>query len=277
MARRFAIFTMAAVALGLGAPIAYAGNGCIKAAKAEYRECGADCKEAYQVAKDACLNRDHECVDICRAYRAVCIDATGLEAALDVCGDDRETAIANCKALYGPDTPERDQCIDNAQVEAFQCRDLARETYRPAVKLCRKGFTACAKACPPGAGPVEDPKACKLAAKGTYKTCRTDCREDFQVAKDACFNRDHDCVETCRSQRQTCKDPVLATRDAAIDACNTTRAQAIAACNGDDTCIDQAQVVAFQCRDQAREDARPGLQACRAAFKTCVTACPPQS
>ena len=42
-------------------------------------------------------------------------------------------------------------------------------------------------------------------------------------------------------------------------------------------CIEQARVVAFQCRDQAREDAKPGFAACRAGFKTCVQACPPAS
>jgi hypothetical protein len=34
-------------------------------------------------------------------------------------------------------------------------------------------------------------------------------------------------------------------------------------------------VVAFQCRDAARERARPALKACRAQFRACAEACPP--
>jgi hypothetical protein len=46
-------------------------------------------------------------------------------------------------------------------------------------------------------------------------------------------------------------------------------------CNGDPMCIEQAEVAAFQCRDDARNAARPGFASCRAGFKSCVQACPP--
>jgi hypothetical protein len=77
--------------------------------------------------------------------------------------------------------------------------------------------------------------------------------------------------------RQACKESVQANLDAAIAVCRANKQAAIAACNGDDACIDQAQAVAFQCRDDAREAAKPGFAACRQAFKTSVQGSPPAS
>lgn len=247
---------------------------CIKTSAGEYNECKDDCKAAYQSAKDACSNKDHVCVEACREERAECREATGFDAAIDACNDAKEAAIANCKVLYASGTVERDTCIDNAQLVAFQCRDQARENSKDALKACRTAFRGCVGVCPPGAGPVVDPKLCRSEAKDAFKACYATCREDFQVAKDACRNRDHACVEVCRADRQVCKAPIQATLDAALADCKATKLAAIALCNGDDACIDQAQAVAFVCRDDAHEAARPGLLACRQAFKTCVQACP---
>jgi hypothetical protein len=250
---------------------------CIKAASVEYKECKGVCKEDFQTAKDACINKDHVCVEACREERADCRDATGFDAAIDVCNDAQQDAIANCKQIYPPDTADRDQCIDNAQLAGFQCRDQVREDNKVELKACRTAFKACRGACPPGSGPADDPKQCRLDAKAEYKTCGAACREDFQIGKDACRNLDHDCVEACRADRDACKDPVQASLDAAVAQCKATKQAAIAACNGDDACIDQAQAVAFQCRDAAREAAKPGFEACRQAFKTCVQGCPAAS
>jgi TPP-dependent indolepyruvate ferredoxin oxidoreductase alpha subunit len=63
--------------------------------------------------------------------------------------------------------------------------------------------------------------------------------------------------------------------DAAVAQCKATLQAAKAACNGDPTCIEQVEVVAFQCRDDARDAAKPGFASCRAGFKSCVQACPP--
>jgi len=260
-----------AVAGAFAAPGWAGGVGqCITMASDEYKECKSDCKEAFQAAKDACTNKDHVCVDACREGRASCIEDTGLEVAIDACNDGREVAVATCKSIYGPDTPERDQCIDNAQLDAFQCRDGAREAAKPSLVDCRKGFKACRDVCPAGAGPVVDVKQCRLDATVAYKACQAACREDFQLDKDACRNLDHDCVESCRTARELCKDPVQATLETAVAACKTTRDAVVALCNGEDGCIDQAQAVAFQCRDAAREVAQPGFTACRDAFKACV-------
>lgn len=266
---RIAVGVALATALA-GPAVAGPVGQCVKAAVAEYLECKATCKEAAQAARDACANRDHVCVDACREGRATCIEETGREAGIEACNAVRDAAVANCKTIYGPGTPERDQCIDNAQLAAFLCRDGVREQTAAAVRACHTGFRACRRTCPPGAGPVTDPAQCRRDAATELRACLTACREDVQLAKDACRNLDHDCVEQCRSDRKTCTDPVRAALDTAVAACKATRDAAVAACNGDDACIDQAQAVAFQCRDAAREAARPGLRACRDAFRACV-------
>ncbi len=277
-----AVLTAALLAT-LGSPAAATTKECLRAARAEYADCKATCKEEFQTAKDACHNRDHACVEVCRAERSECVDATGLAADLQACEDARDAAVANCKALYPSGSPERDQCIDNAQVQAFVCRDAAREQNKPELKACRTAFRACVRACPAGAGPVESPAVCLRNAKDAYTACLAECREDYQIAKDACRNRDHECVEACRVQRHDCRAPIRAQLEADIAACNATRDAAIQTCRDQnppdspelDACIDQAQVVAFQCRDQARENAKPGFAACRADFRACVQACPP--
>ncbi len=75
-----------------------------------------------------------------------------LAADIAACNATRETAIQNCRDLYPNDPVALDQCIDNAQVEAFQCRDTAREARRPDIENCRALFRACAQACPPPQG-----------------------------------------------------------------------------------------------------------------------------
>ena len=56
------------------------------------------------------------------------------------------------------------------------------------------------------------------------RRCRGDCREDFQVDKDACRNLDHDCVENCRADRNDCNEPVQDQLDADVAACRATAA-----------------------------------------------------
>ena len=270
----------------LAVPAAHA-TLCIDAAIDEFRDCRADCREVFQAAKDACLNRDHACVEVCRAERSECVDATGFEADLEACADAREAAVAQCKSLYPPGN-DRDQCSDNAQVATFQCRDRARELNRDELDACRAAFRTCAAACPPAdpSDPPIDRRACRRTAKAEYKACQAVCREDFQVSKDACRNRDHACVEECREARHACRQPILDQLEADIATlCTAPKAAAIAVCEAThppesealDACIDQAQVVAFQCRDGLREEARPALEVCRTGFRTCVLACPPAS
>jgi hypothetical protein len=271
-------------ALAFGSSSARAGNPCVGDAIETFADCKGDCKEGYQVAKDACLNRDHDCVERCREVRGDCIDQTNLDEDLAACRDTLRAAKQICRDTKPADSPELDQCIDEAQVVAFVCRKTARKTNRPAVTTCRTAFRTCAKACGPPIVTNPDPRQCKLDAKDAYVACKGDCREQFQAQKDLCLNRDHDCVEACRAGRDTCLQPKEDQLDAAIAACNATRASAVQNCENlyppgtdRDTCVMNAQVDAFQCRDQAREDAKPGFDSCRATFQSCATACGPAS
>ena len=275
-----------AVVLSLLAPAgARAGNPCLGEARQQFLESQAQCREDFQTAKDGCLNRDHECVDVCRAQRGVCVETTGLEAALEACNATTRAAKATCRQQNPPDSVALDQCIDQAQVVGFQCRDAAREAARPALDACRVAFGTCARACPPPDPPSEiiDRAQCRRDAKTAYKSCKVTAREEFQFQKDACRNRDHDCVEQCRANRDACREPVEIQLAAATDQCRATRDAAVQNCRAlfadgtaeQDQCIDNAQVSAFQCRDQAHEAARPGLEGCGDGFRTCAEACPP--
>jgi hypothetical protein len=288
-----ALTALAALALMSVVPPAWATNSCKLEAKQNFKDCKADCKEDFQAAKDACLNRDHFCVEVCRAERYECRVATGFDAAIDACNDDLEDAKQECRDNPNnpPGSGNRDACIDAAQIVAFQCRDAAREEGKPKLKLCRKAFALCAQACPPPDPPSSvNPSQCKVDAKNVYVACKNTCIEEFQINKDACRNRDHTCVEGCRENREACRAPVEDELASDIAACNLTlhgdgtleNPGAIETCKSlyaegtpeRDQCIDNAQVDAFQCRDQAREDARPGFQACRDDFRTCAQGCP---
>lgn len=67
------------IALAFAAARAYAGTGnpCIDDAQETFSDCKGDCKEGYQADKDACINKDHQCVEVCRAGRSNCVDANG--------------------------------------------------------------------------------------------------------------------------------------------------------------------------------------------------------
>jgi hypothetical protein len=284
------IAAAAVVVFALSVSAAHAGL-CVGAAAQAKRECKAICQEDYQIAKDACLNRDHACVEVCRTERADCRDAIAirdparpLDEVIAECDATLEIAKQACRDAYLAGTPERDHCIDQAQVVAFQCRDQAREDAKPALKECRRNFKTCAKACPPADPPSSvDPRQCKADAKAAYAACKDACIEDFQLAKDICHNRDHACVELCRDARDVCLQPVIDQLVSDVADCKATRDTEVQNCKDlyadgtpeRHTCIDNAQVKAFQCRDQAREDARPGFEACRQDFQTCALACPP--
>src|SRR5262245_45061960 len=125
---------------------------CLASVRQDYKDCKAGCRENYQLAKDTCMNRDHACVENCRADRQVCrqpiVDA--LNADLAVCNADLEEAKGICRQLYADGTVERDTCIDNAQVVAFLCRKSKRMAARLPLKACRSQFKECVVTnCPP--------------------------------------------------------------------------------------------------------------------------------
>ena len=284
--RLMSLAFIAALLLGAGTALAKTPNPvatCMNEATKDSRICLADVGEANQVATDACLNRNHDCVEVCRANRCDCVDATGLEGALQTCNDSLDAARKQCRALHPKGTPERDACIDPVQVTAFVCRDTAREAAKAAVKLCRTNFKGCGNACgPPDPLDPANVQQCRLDAKAAKAAAKAVCVEDFQLAKDTCKNRDHDCVELCRVTRHDCRAPVLDALEIAKAASRATRDLDVANCRSQfadgtpelDACIDQAQVEAFQRRDAAHEVAWPSLEVCRQAFRTCAQACP---
>jgi hypothetical protein len=124
---------------------------------------------------------------------------------------------------------------------------------------------------------------CVQDAKNEKNLCVAKCQEEFRVDKDACRNVDHDCADACREGFETCVEPFLTKLATDKADCLATLEAAKVTCRGlygagtqeRDTCIDQAQLVTFACRDLARENVASGLIACRDAFRTCIKACPP--
>ena len=285
------VVLVAALVLTTATLASAGGRACVREAKRDAKDCAADCKEGFQTAKDACLNRDHACVEVCRANRAQCRLDTGFDAAIDACNDALEARRASCRA-DNPPGDARDRCIDAAQVDAFECRDSVRELARPLLRQCRREFRACAKACPAPdpSGPPVNPKRCINNAAVVAQACTARCREEFQVAKDDCRNRDHECMEDCREDRNICREPVRAILNADLAECADGRTTGIDGCQTQyppprdppaeisfDQCVDGVQVTAFVCRDDAHEEARPGFLTCRQNFRTCVdTNCPVQ-
>ena len=118
---------------------------CLADAKTAFKECVATCKEDFQTAKDGCRNIDHDCAEGCReVYEGCALTplADLAECKATNCNPPLTRAIENCRALYQKGE-DRDKCIDQAQVVAFQCRDECREAANPLLKACRDDFKTC--------------------------------------------------------------------------------------------------------------------------------------
>ena len=128
---------------------------CVQDAKDERNLCVYKCQEEFRVDKDACRKVDHDCADACRAGFETCVEPflTTLADDKAACQTTLDAAKVTCRSLYGAGTPERDTCIDQAQLVAFECRDTARENVASDLKACRLAFRDCIKACPPPAAP----------------------------------------------------------------------------------------------------------------------------
>jgi hypothetical protein len=127
-------------------------KACVQDARNQLAGCVTLCKEGFLAAKDDCRDIYHPCADACRATRNGCVGEVLI--ALETCKEENcegplETARDLCKVAYPKGSPERDQCIDNAQVVAFQCRDTCREGVAGDLKACRAAFKTCIKECPP--------------------------------------------------------------------------------------------------------------------------------
>ncbi len=127
-------------------------------------------------------------------------------------------------------------------------------------------------------------RECKAEAKEILRTCKTVCKEEFRMDKDECLARDHECAEACRAGRDACLAAILLDLEACIGPCNEAKRADKEVCRSlyerdtveRDRCIDAAQLVAFQCRDECRENVEvgPRTRLCRDVNKACLKACP---
>lgn len=128
---------------------------CVQDAQDEYKECIAVCRETMQVSKDLCRNVDHDCAESCRQAYTECIGPhiEALEGCKDDCEADREDDVQACRDQFGGDPEALDDCVDQAQVQAFMCRDRCREQtqIRAHLTQCRQQLRSCIQACPPPA------------------------------------------------------------------------------------------------------------------------------
>jgi len=153
---------LAAALSFLSAPGLAAGNGslCRDDARQERLLCKMECVETYHVAKDECRKVDHACAEACRASRRVCLDLplAGLAECKEACRETKAAAVAACRETYDAETQAAalDECIDDAQVASFMCRDECREAIdRDEVRTCRKAFRACIRTCPKADGSLD--------------------------------------------------------------------------------------------------------------------------
>jgi len=150
--RMLAVFTAASLLSATGAGGLQSNPQCVRDARLTRKDCAATCDEQFKVSKDSCLNVNHACADACRAGRSTCFDQplSALQSCVAGCNATLDAKTADCRSQFAEGTPERDHCIDDAQVVAFQCRDVCREALdRNALRLCRQAFHACMNACPP--------------------------------------------------------------------------------------------------------------------------------
>ncbi len=127
-------------------------NQCFADARAEAKTCVELCKDDFRADKDSCRNIDHACGDAARDVREACVGGVLLAQAQCVeseCAPYRAD-IESCREQYPVGSPDRDTCVDNAQLLNFQCRDRCRESVQLArtLKACALEFRADIKACP---------------------------------------------------------------------------------------------------------------------------------
>jgi hypothetical protein len=130
---------------------------CLADARAEAKTCVQLCRDDFRAAKDACRNLDHECAEAARELRESCVG--GVLDALAACVAEEcagfAAQIETCRATWPVGDPQRDACVDNAQLLRFQCRDECRESVQlhAALRECRVEFRAAIQEC--GAGSDE--------------------------------------------------------------------------------------------------------------------------
>ena len=265
-----------------GAAAAYVcKDPCVEAARQSYRECRRDAAETLVVSRALCRGRDLACVQACIEGEVNCVAATGFPAALKTCLGDGAAAIQSCLAKFPIQPNKRKQCIDQAQLSTFQCRNDARTSRRQDLARCAVAYRQCATPCGPN-DPPPGSRECLAQALQASNAAVATCNQVAAADKSACLAKDAACVQSCGDLRTACAQPLQTAIDAAIESCEATRRTAVATCVATtppgperDACIETADSTAFVCRDDAREAQAPGLAACTKAYVGCVRACPP--
>jgi len=130
---------------------------CVREAREMQKECRAACRDDFLTEKDLCRNIDPACGDACRTAYASCTAPFSdiLTSCKDTC---RTTYLVERDVCPVAGHPERDACVDEAQVRAFSCRDTCRENrdVRDGRRTCRRARKLCVRACPPP-GPETPP------------------------------------------------------------------------------------------------------------------------
>jgi hypothetical protein len=143
---------------------------CKQNATDSYLACAAQCKSDFIDAKLTCRNIQPACGEACLAGRQQCFDnvetiketgqvpgGTTLDncsGGTDACKAAFRQQASDCGAPCNGDQTCQ-ECVDQAQVTRFLCRDACGDSFRrnPIVismeQNCRSSFHACVHACPP--------------------------------------------------------------------------------------------------------------------------------
>lgn len=175
VSRGVLVVSAAMVLAGSGLSNARADATCVQNAKATYRACASQCKADFVDARLTCRNVQPACGVACLAGRQACFDnadnilQTGqlpdgstlanCSGGTDQCKASLQAAKQACGAPCQPTDTACKECVDNAQIVDFECRDGCRDSWRtnPTViameQSCRDTFKACVQACPPATTP----------------------------------------------------------------------------------------------------------------------------
>lgn len=149
--------------LGLGAVLALAAlaapsrafaddsntRACLQEARTELRDCSQTCRDQFLNSTDLCRSIDPVCATTCRSARNSCASGPRQQRNNEIkaCNNVLKTKVNQCKTDFANDAAGRDACIDAAQVEAFVCRDTAREAVAATLAICQEAFRGCIDGC----------------------------------------------------------------------------------------------------------------------------------
>ena len=149
-ALRFGAVIVIVGVLGLGtAQAASSKAACIKEARTAKQTCTQSCQTTFEDARLLCLNIDPTCAAACESTEATCTAPflSTLEPCLSACDAQLQAAKQACPK---PSDPTHDDCIDQAQLAAFNCRDACHDdpTVSSGLQGCRQAYYKCLKGCP---------------------------------------------------------------------------------------------------------------------------------